>query len=113
MTSGDDVFTLVDTAGLRRPGRRTRTAEGLSALMTVRSVERADVVLVVVDASEGLTDQDAHIARLVCDRGRAAVAIGNKWDLVSEQSVDDPERRERVRDEIAHGLRFSSAGSLS
>ena len=106
MTSGDDVFTLVDTAGLRRPGRRTRTAEGLSALMTVRSVERADVVLVVVDASEGLTDQDAHIARLVCDRGRAAVAIGNKWDLVSEQSVDDPERRERVRDEIAHGLRF-------
>ena len=106
ITRGDEVFTLIDTAGLRRPGRRTRTAEGLSALMAVRSLERADVALLVIDASEGLTDQDAHIASLVRDRGRAAVAIANKWDLVVAQAVDDPGRQLRVRDEIAHGLRF-------
>lgn len=106
MTSGDDVFTLIDTAGLRRPGRRNRTAEGLSALMTVRSLERADVVLLVVDAAEGLTDQDAHIARLVRDRGRAAVTIANKWDLVVSQAAEDPDRLARAREEIAHGLRF-------
>ena len=106
ITRADEVFTLIDTAGLRRPGRRTRTAEGLSALMAVRSLERADVALLVIDASEGLTDQDAHIASLVRDRGRAAVAIANKWDLVVAQAVDDPGRQLRVRDEIAHGLRF-------
>jgi GTP-binding protein len=57
-------YTLVDTAGLRRPGRRTRTAERGSALMTVRSLERADVAVVVLDAGEGATDQDARILQL-------------------------------------------------
>jgi len=64
---------LMDTAGLRRPGRRHRTAERGSALMTVRSLERAHVGVLVVDASEGLTDQDAHVAAEICERGLAAV----------------------------------------
>ena len=57
-------YTLVDTAGLRRPGRRAETAERVSALMTVRALERADVALLLVDAEEGLTDQDAKVGRL-------------------------------------------------
>jgi GTP-binding protein len=93
-------YTLVDTAGLRRAGRRTRTAEQGSALMTVRALERADVALVVLDASEGFTDQDARVAGLARERGCAVAALANKWDLVPA------ERRESVREEIAHGLRF-------
>jgi GTP-binding protein len=99
------VFTIVDTAGLRRPGRRTRTAERGSALMAVRSVERADVALVVLDASEGATDQDAHIASLARERGCACAVLANKWDLVAQQ---DEGRAEEVQESIRHGLRFMS-----
>jgi GTP-binding protein len=93
-------YVLVDTAGLRRPGRRTRTAERGSALMTVRSLERADVGLLVVDAGEGITDQDARVASLVRERGCAAAILANKWDLVEGARGPD------VLAEIRHGLRF-------
>jgi GTP-binding protein len=76
-------YTLVDTAGLRSPGRRTRTAERGSALMTVRSLERADVAVVVLDAGEGPTDQDARVLQLAQERGCPVVIAANKWDLVS------------------------------
>jgi GTP-binding protein len=94
------AFVLVDTAGLRRPGRRQGTGERVGALMTVRALERARVAILVVDAAEGFTDQDAHVARMARDMGCAAVVAANKWDL-----VDAPARRE-VREGIAHGLRF-------
>jgi len=97
---GGRAYVLVDTAGLRRPGRRQGTGERVGALMTVRALERAQVALVVMDASEGLTDQDAHVARLARDLGCAAVVVANKWDLV------EPARRRDVREAIAHGLRF-------
>jgi GTPase len=98
-------YTLVDTAGLRRPGRRTRTAERGSALMTVRALERADVALLLVDAAEGFTDQDAHIASLARDRGCATAVIANKWDLV-------PEGGAAVRRAIEYGLRFMQDAPL-
>jgi GTP-binding protein len=78
------VYTLVDTAGLRRPGRRTRTAERGSALMTLRSLERAEVALLVIDAAEGATDQDARVASLARERGCACIVLANKWDLVAQ-----------------------------
>ena len=93
-------YVLVDTAGLRRPGRRQGTGERVGALMTVRALERAEVALIVVDAEEGLTDQDAHVARMVQDLGRAAVVVANKWDR-----LDSSTRAER-KESIAHGLRF-------
>ena len=77
------AYTLVDTAGLRSPGRRTRTAERGSALMTVRSLERADIAVVVLDAGEGPTDQDAHILQVAQERGCPVVIAANKWDLVA------------------------------
>jgi GTP-binding protein len=98
--SGDRVYTLVDTAGLRRPGHRTRTAERGSALMTVRSLERADVALLVLDASQGATDQDARVASLARGRGCASAVLANKWDLV------DSERGEDIQESIRHALRF-------
>jgi len=93
---------LMDTAGLRRPGRRHRTAERGSALMAVRSLERAHVAVLVVDAAEGLTDQDAHVAAEICERGRATLVLANKWDLVAGEDRD----AETVLQQIEHGLRF-------
>ena len=97
-----EAFVLLDTAGLRRPGRRDRMGERGGALMTVRSLERAEVALLLVDASEGFTDQDAHVASLLRDRGCAAVVLANKWDLVER------DKGTGIREDIAHGLRFMS-----
>ncbi len=96
------AFILIDTAGLRRPGRRDRLVERTSALMTVRSLERADAVLLLIDADEGFTDQDAHIASLCRERGRATAVLANKWDLVEAKSG----RAEQLVGELRHGLRF-------
>jgi GTP-binding protein len=97
------VYTLVDTAGLRRPGRRSRTAERGSALMTVRSLERAAVALVVIDASEGATEQDARVASLARERGCACAVLANKWDVVDRAGA---ERARAVRDSVRQRLRF-------
>ncbi len=98
-------YCLMDTAGLRRPGRRDRIAERASALMAVRSLEMADVALLVVDASEGLTDQDAHVASEICERGCGVVVLANKWDRVGEEA-DSGRDAKRVLEQIEHGLRF-------
>ena len=90
---------FVDTAGIRRPGRRDRLAERGSALMAVRAIERADVVLVLIDASEGFTDQDMHLLGLVRERGRG---------LRAAREQVGPGRRAGARalgDEIARRLR--------
>jgi GTP-binding protein len=95
-------YVLVDTAGLRKVGRRQGPGEHGGALMTLRSLERAEVALLVVDASEGIADQDARVASLLREHGCAALVLANKWDLVAK---DD---REDVLADIAHGLRFMS-----
>lgn len=95
-----EVYTLIDTAGLRRPGRRKGVGEQVGALMTVRSLERADVALLVIDGEEGFTDQDAHVGSSLRELGCAAVAVVNKWDLVPR------ERRAQVLEGVRHGLRF-------
>jgi len=104
VTVGDDRFVFVDTAGMRRPGRRDRLTERGSALMAVRAIERADVVLVVMDGSEGLRDQDAHLLGLVRERGAACALLVNKQDLVeSERSrglAAELERRLRGMSDI-------------
>jgi len=102
---GGELYTLVDTAGLRRPGRRDRTAERPSALMTLRSLDRADVALICIDAGEGVTDQDAHVASLARERGCATLVLANKWDLLDP---DDPEAGRALRAAVAHQLRFMS-----
>ncbi len=98
-------YLLMDTAGLRRPGRRNRTAERGSALMTVRSLEMADVAVLVVDAVEGLTDQDAHVAAEIIERGCGVVVLANKWDQVGKGANDDRDAKQ-VTAQIEHGLRF-------
>ena len=106
---GDQRFTLIDTAGLRKQGRRTRTAERGSALMTVRALERAQVAFIVIDASEGFRAQDATIASLAQERGCATVILANKWDLVEKGG---PDRAKEVREKIQRGLRFLADAPL-
>jgi GTPase len=75
-------YILVDTAGLRRKGRTEGALDKLSAVMARRSLERADLALVVLDGDEGVTTQDARIAGYAEAAGRAVVLVVNKWDLV-------------------------------
>ncbi|HEV8675326.1 MAG TPA: ribosome biogenesis GTPase Der, partial [Methylomirabilota bacterium] len=77
-------YLLVDTAGLRRKGRTVAALDKLAAVMARKSLERADLALVVLDASEGVTAQDARIAGYAEAAGRAVVLVLNKWDLVAE-----------------------------
>ncbi|MBW2234670.1 MAG: ribosome biogenesis GTPase Der [Deltaproteobacteria bacterium] len=94
---------LVDTAGLRRTAKREAGGERGGAIMAVRALERAQVALLVIDAAEGATEQDARVAGLVRDRCRPAVIVANKWDRVGGEDGPDAGR---VREEIRRRLRF-------
>lgn len=96
-------YILVDTAGLRRSARRDTRAERGGALMALRSIERADVALLLVDAAEGAAEQDARVAGMLLERRRPTVVVANKWDRVGGEGGPDPKL---VREEIARRLRF-------
>ncbi len=80
-------YLLIDTAGIRRKGKVTEPLEKLAVVMALKSLERCQVAVLVVDASEGVAAQDAHIAGYANDAGRATVVAVNKWDLVPQGLV--------------------------
>jgi GTP-binding protein len=94
------AYTLIDTAGLRRKGRVFETIEKFSVIKTLQAVEEANVVVLMVDASQDISDQDAHIAGFCVEAGRALVVAVNKWDAI------DSYHRERVKESIEHKLNF-------
>ncbi len=77
-------FRLVDTAGIRRRGRISDRVETIAVSAAIRTIERCHVLMLVIDGAEGVTDQDAALAELIEERGRAVVLLINKWDLVRE-----------------------------
>jgi GTPase len=83
-------FRIVDTAGIRRPGRVAQSGqvEEVSVLLARRAIERADVVVLVIDATAGVTDQDAAIAGAADKAGRGVILAANKWDLMKAQGPD-------------------------
>jgi GTP-binding protein len=81
---------LVDTAGIRRRGVVSSDVEHYSLLRAIRALERSDVALAVVDASEGVVAQDRHIAGYAADAGKGLVVVANKWDLVPQEVRADP-----------------------
>ena len=93
-------YTLIDTAGLRRKGRVFEAVEKFSVIKTLQAVEEANVVVLMVDASQDISDQDAHIAGFCIEAGRALVIAVNKWDAV------DSYRKERVKEDVARKLNF-------
>jgi GTP-binding protein len=82
-------YVLVDTAGVRRRPRVVDAVERLTCIQSLRTIERAEIVLLVLDATEGMTDQDARLAAYAWQRGRGLAFLINKWDLVSARPVTE------------------------
>ena len=78
-------FLLIDTAGIRRKGKVKAAVEKFSVIKALRSLDRCDVALLLLDAHEGVTDQDAHIGGYILEKGRGVVILINKWDLVKDR----------------------------
>ena len=96
----DRQYLLIDTAGIRRRARVKETVEKFSIVKALQAIERAQVVIAVIDAHEGVTEQDVSLLGLIMERGRALVVVTNKWDGMT---ADD---RKHVRDELDRRLPF-------
>jgi GTP-binding protein len=90
-------ITLIDTAGVRRAGRIERGVEKYSVLRTLRAIERCDVALLLIDATEGVTAQDTHIAGMVLEANKGIVLLVNKWDLIEKDSYTFNEYTDNIR----------------
>lgn len=113
----DRRLRLIDTAGIRRRGRIGPGVEKFSVLRSIRAIDRADVAILMIDASEGLAAQDTHIAGEIHEQAKGVVVVVNKWDLAQEQRRAEREGRppkpddeikaaEAYRRIIAEGLKF-------
>ncbi len=91
-------YIFIDTAGLRRKSRIKEDLERYSIIRTVTAVERADVVLIVIDASEGVTEQDAKIAGIAHERGKGVIIVVNKWDAIEKNDKTMREYENKVRE---------------
>ncbi|SDF26084.1 ribosome biogenesis GTPase Der [Sporolituus thermophilus] len=94
-------FILIDTAGMRRKARINQPVERYSVIRSLRAVERADVVLMVIDAVEGVTEQDKKIAGYAHEAGRGIIIVVNKWDLIEKDSKTALRYTENIRSEMA------------
>jgi GTP-binding protein len=91
------MFELIDTAGLRRKGKVFEAIEKFSVVKTLQAISDANVVLLLIDAVEGVSDQDAHIAGYILDAGRAVVVAVNKWDAIDSHQREMLERQIELR----------------
>lgn len=96
---------LIDTAGIRRRGKIDPGVEKYSVLRAARALHRADVALVLIDATEGITAQDAHVAGMIMNEGVSAVVVVNKWDAVDPDIRQD---RREFENAVRDGLKFLS-----
>ncbi len=94
----DKEYVFIDTAGLRRKNKIKEELERYSIIRTVTAVERADVVIVVIDASEGVTEQDAKIAGIAHERGKGIIVAVNKWDSIEKNDKTIYEHTKRIRE---------------
>ncbi len=97
-------YVFIDTAGIRRKGRVKAKIEKFSVIKALQSLDRCHVAVVLIDASEGVTDQDAHICGYAFERGRGVILAVNKWDLIKENS----EKGKRLTDTLDRQMSFLS-----
>ena len=95
-------YVFIDTAGLRRKNKIKEDLERYSIIRTVTAVERADVVLLVIDATEGVTEQDAKIAGIAHERGKGIIIVVNKWDAIEKNDKTMREYEKKVRDVLSY-----------
>jgi GTP-binding protein len=93
-------LTLIDTAGIRRRGSIDRGVEKWSVLRALKAIQRADVALLLIDAVEGVTAQDTHVAGMILDERVSAVVLVNKWDALEKDTYTMVEYTKRVRAEL-------------
>lgn len=101
VTYNKKQYVLIDTAGLRRKSKIKEELERYMIVRTVAAVERADVVVLVIDATEGVTEQDAKIAGVAHERGKGMIIAVNKWDAIEKDNKTMNEFTKKVRDTLA------------
>ena len=94
-------YILIDTAGLRRKGKVTEDIERFSVIRTVSAVERASIVVIMIDATEGVTEQDAKIAGIAHDRGKGVIIAVNKWDAIEKNDKTIYQHTNRIREVLS------------
>ncbi len=102
LTHGNYSYLLIDTAGIRRKGKTKDKLEKFSILKSLAALERCDVAVVLIDADEGITEQDTKVIGYALDHGRGLIILVNKWDLIK----DDRKRQEQLMAEIGRQLPF-------
>lgn len=96
------TYLLIDTAGIRRKGKTTDKLEKFSILKALKALGRCDIALVLIDAEEGITEQDTKVIGYTQDQGRALIILINKWDLIK----DDKKRQEQLLEEVRMAVKF-------
>ncbi|MFZ5966287.1 MAG: ribosome biogenesis GTPase Der [Bacillota bacterium] len=98
---GDDHYVFIDTAGIRKKSRINEDIEKYSVIRSLRAIERADVCLIVIDAAEGLTEQDKKIAGYAHEQGKASVIVVNKWDVLEKETNTMNQYIKNIRNNLA------------
>jgi len=97
---GEDKYVLIDTAGIRRKSKVTGDIEKYSVIRAIAAIERCDVCLLMVDAVEGVTDQDKKIAGIAHEAGKGIVVVVNKWDLIEKETNTMKEYQKTIAQEL-------------
>lgn len=93
-------YTLIDTAGMRRKSKIYENVERFSVIRALRAVDRSDIVMMVIDATEGVTEQDQRIVGYAHEKGRGIILVVNKWDLIEKDSKTADKMAEQIRDAL-------------
>jgi len=97
---GDDKYIFIDTAGIRRKSRIEENIERYSVIRSWTAIERADVCLIMIDAQDGVTEQDTKIAGYAHEQGKASIIVVNKWDLIEKETGTLEEYRKNVHEKL-------------
>lgn len=97
---GDNKFLLIDTAGIRRRSKVYERVEKFSVIRSMNAVDRADVILIVIDATEGVTEQDTKVAGIAHDEGKGCIFVVNKWDLIEKDNKTMTNFRNKIREKF-------------
>ncbi|MDO8446540.1 MAG: ribosome biogenesis GTPase Der [Deltaproteobacteria bacterium] len=102
LTANDKKYLLIDTAGIRKKGRVSQKLEKFTVVQALRSMERCDVVLLLIDAVEGVTEQDTKVAGYAHEKGKGCVIVVNKWDLIEKET----KTYEKYVDDVRFKLKY-------
>ena len=112
LIANDIKYDLIDTAGIRRKGKTRELLDKFSVIMSLKAMRRCDIAVILVDASEGISDQDAVIAGYAYEHGIGCIIAANKWDLVDKVEMSHRELEEKIRYKMKF-LRFAPVIMLS